>query len=152
MESPRDLTSDARTTEVERVVQQASHWAATRPDIRALLLVGSWARHAARPDSDIDLVVLTTTPDFYTPEGAWTRELDAVGISRAQQWGPIAERRLVLPSGLEVEIDIGPLVWAQADPVDVGTRRVVTDGCRILYDPDDHLQRLIVACGIDSPS
>lgn len=72
MESPRDLTSDARAAEVERVVQQVSHWAATRPDIRALLLVGSWARHAARPDSDIDLVVLTTTPDFYTPEGAWT--------------------------------------------------------------------------------
>lgn len=152
VESPRDLASDARAAEVERVVQQASHWAATRPDIRALLLVGSWARRAARSDSDVDLVVLTTTPDFYTPDGAWTRELDAVEISRVQQWGSIAERRLVLPSGLEVEIDIGPLSWAQADPVDTGTRRVVTDGCRILYDPDDHLQRLIVACGIHGPS
>jgi len=102
VESPRDLASDARAAEVERVVQQASRWAATRPDIRALLLVGSWARRAARSDSDVDLVVLTTTPDFYTPDGAWTRELDAVEISRVQQWGSIAERRLVLPSGLAV--------------------------------------------------
>jgi len=152
VESPRDLASDARVAEVERVVRQASHWAATRPDVRALLLVGSWARQAARPDSDVDLVVLTTTPDVYTPDGAWTRALDAVGISRVQQWGPIAERRLVLPSGLEVEIDIGPLSWAQADPVDAGTRRVVTDGCHILYDPAGQLQRLIVACGADGPS
>jgi len=53
-----------------------------------------------------------------------------------QQWGAIAERRIVLPSGLEVEVGIGPLSWAQIDPVDAGTRRVVTDGCRILHDPD----------------
>lgn len=149
IDSPRHLASGARTTEVQRVVQQASHWVATRPDIRALLLVGSWARRVARPDSDVDLVVLTTTPDLYTPDGAWTHALNAVAISRVRQWGSIAEHRLVLASGLEVEMGIGPLSWAHSDPVDAGTRRVVTDGCRILYDPDGLLRRLIVACGID---
>jgi len=49
---------------------------------------------------------------------------------------------------LEVEVGIGPLSWAQIDPVDAGTRRVVTDGCRILHDPDGQLQRLLVACGV----
>jgi len=141
------MASDARAAEVEWVMQRAAQWARTQPDIRALLLVGSWARDAARPDSDVDLVVLTTTPECYSPDRAWTRELGAVAINRVQQWGAIAERRIVLPSGLEVEVGIGPLSWAQIDPVDAGTRRVITDGCRILHDPDGQLQRLLVACG-----
>jgi len=143
---------DARAAEVEQVVQRASQWAARRPDIRALLLVGSWARGAARPESDVDLVVLTTTPDSYAPEGAWTHEVGAIKINRVQQWGPIAERRLVRPSGLEVEMGIGPLSWAQVDPVDAGTHRVITDGCRILHDPDGLIQQLIAACDIGQPS
>jgi len=147
VDSQRHMASDARAAEVEWVMQRAAQWARTQPDIRALLLVGSWARDAARPDSDVDLVVLTTTPEWYSPDGAWTRELGAVAISRVQQGGAIAERRIVLPSGLEVEVGIGPLSWAQIDPVDAGTRRVVTDGCRILHDPDGQLQRLLVACG-----
>jgi predicted nucleotidyltransferase len=139
--------SAERASEVQRVIRQASQWAAARPDIRALLLVGSWARGAARPDSDVDLVVLTTAPEAYSPDGAWTRELGAVGISRVQQWGPVAERRLVLPSGLEVEVGIGPLSWAEIDPLDAGTRDVVCDGSRVLHDPDGRMQRLLAACG-----
>ncbi len=60
MDSQRHMASDARAAEVEWVMQRAAQWARTQPDIRALLLVGSWARDAARPDSDVDLVVLTT--------------------------------------------------------------------------------------------
>jgi len=152
VDDQRPMASEARATEVEWVVQRASYWAGTHPDMRALLLVGSWARDAARPDSDVDLVVLTTTPDCYPPDGTWTRDLGAVAISRVRRWGPIAERRLVLPSGLEVEVGIGPLSWAQIDPVDAGTRRVVTDGCRILHDPDGRLQQLILACSITGSS
>lgn len=94
------MASDARAAEVEWVMQRVAQWARTQPDIRALLLVGSWARDAAQPDSDVDLVVLTTTPECYSPDGAWIRELGAVAISRVQQWGAIAERRIVLSSGL----------------------------------------------------
>jgi aminoglycoside 6-adenylyltransferase len=138
--------SAARAAEVQRIIRQATQWAAARPDIRAVLLVGSWARGAAQPDSDVDLVVLTTAPESYPPDGAWTRELGAVGVSRVKQWGPVAERRLVLPSGLEVEVGIGPLSWAKTDPLDAGTCEVVRDGSRILHDPDGRMLRLLAAC------
>ena len=36
--------------------------------------------------------------------------------------------------------------WASTDPVDEGTRRVVEDGMRIVYDPDRLLVRLADAC------
>jgi hypothetical protein len=34
-------------------------------------------------------------------------------------------------------VGITALAWASTDPVDEGTRRVVTDGLRVLYDPED---------------
>ena len=37
-------------------------WAASQPDIVAVGLAGSHARGAARPDSDVDLVILSTDP------------------------------------------------------------------------------------------
>ncbi|WP_406010148.1 hypothetical protein OG440_31650 [Streptomyces sp. NBC_00637] len=50
-------------------------------------------------------------------------------------------------SGLEVEVGVGSARWARTDPVDEGTRRLVTDGARPLYDPAGILGALIRACG-----
>jgi hypothetical protein len=43
-----------------------------------------------------------------------------------------------------------PPRWASTEPVDAGTRKVVTDGMRILYDPDGRLSALAVACQVDA--
>ena len=59
----------------------------------------------------------------------------------------MTERRFALPSGLEVEFGVAPPSWAATDPVDEGTRRVVTDGALVLYDPKGILARLLDACG-----
>ena len=61
--------------------------------------------------------------------------------------GPLTERRLLLKGGLEVEVGIAEPSWAATDPVDPGTRRVVTDGLRILHDPDRRLAPLAVVAG-----
>ena len=118
-------------------------YAATDPLVRGVLLVGSWARGAARMESDIDLVLLAADPDALAGVGP-----DVVGgrVVRRRSWGALEETRLLLPSGLEVEVGVVALSWAATDPVDAGTRRVVTDGHRILYDPDRLLVRLAAAC------
>src|SRR3954447_7942599 len=54
-----------RAVEVENVIARVTRWAADRDDILGLLLVGSYARNAARPDSDLDLVVLTNETGRY---------------------------------------------------------------------------------------
>jgi UTP:GlnB (protein PII) uridylyltransferase len=63
-----------RAAEIEDVIHRVTRWAADRDDIVGLLLVGSFARNAARPDSDIDLVVLTHDTTRY-PDSAWADEL-----------------------------------------------------------------------------
>lgn len=121
-------------------------WADQRPDISSVGIAGSWARDEARMDSDVDLILLTHNPAPYIEDEKWIAELGGLCIVKTEQWGPMTERRFILSSGLEVEAGIAPLTWAATSPVDDGTRRVVTDGFRILYDPDGLLARLIEAC------
>ncbi|MFI9276059.1 nucleotidyltransferase domain-containing protein [Kitasatospora sp. NPDC052896] len=136
----------ARIAEVEGFLDLITRWARDRDDIVGLLLVGSYARDAARPDSDVDVVLLTTDESRYLDNPVWARELGLGDLLRAQAWGPITERRHVTDSGLEVEIGIGSPAWATTEPVDAGTHRVVTDGARLLYDPTGLLAGLLTAC------
>lgn len=96
--------------------------------------------------SDVDIVVLTDTSAHADAE-LWIRLLDG-HVIRQQQWGPLREVRLKRPSGFEVELGIAPLSWADANPVDAGTCRVINDGHRIVYDPDGALAALSAACRV----
>jgi predicted nucleotidyltransferase len=148
-ESPfagRGGVSAEREAEVREVVDRVTRWAVSRSDVAGLLLVGSYARGAARPESDVDLVLLVTEPSQYAEGDAWGRELALGEVVRVRAWGPMTEWRHVTLSGLEVEVGIGPADWARTDPVDAGTRRVVADGARLLYDPAGMLAGLIRAC------
>ncbi len=121
-------------------------WASARPDAIAIGLVGSWARNEAGADSDLDLVVLTENPGAYVEDEGWVAELGARCVVRTKRWGAIAERRIVLASGLELDVGIAEPSWAATTPVDPGTRRVVAGGMLILHDPDGLLRALVAAC------
>jgi hypothetical protein len=73
-------------------------------------------------------------------------ELGGIKLVKTRRWGPMTERRFALSSGLEVEIGVASPSWATNEPVDAGTRRVVTDGMSIVYDPQELLAKLIDAC------
>lgn len=137
--------SPERAAEIDETISRVTNWAIGRKDIVGLLLVGSCARGTARPDSDIDIVLLTTDPIQYS-NNSWAVELTLGKPIRTQQWGPITERRYVTVTGLEVEMNIGSPDWARVDPVDSGTHRVITDGAHALHDPNGILESLIHAC------
>jgi len=137
--------SAERAAEIQEVITRVTEWVAERRDVVGLLLVGSVARGAARDDSDLDLVVLSTDPAGYANLG-WATGLGFEEPIRVQEWGVITERRFRTASGLEVEFGFGEPGWAGVDPVDPGTRRVVADGCRPLHDPLGVLARLLAAC------
>ncbi|WP_225839321.1 nucleotidyltransferase domain-containing protein [Streptomyces sp. NK08204] len=135
-----------RIAEIDEVIGRITRWARSREDIVGLLLVGSCARNAARPDSDIDIVLLTVDEPRYLLDDVWAMELGLGELIRTQSWGAITERRYSTASGLEVEMGIGSPAWAKTDPVDPGTHRVVTDGARLLHDPAGILAGLLAAC------
>ncbi|MFD2416740.1 nucleotidyltransferase domain-containing protein [Amycolatopsis pigmentata] len=144
------MITPERAAEIKDVVHRVTRWVSDRSDVVGLLLVGSCARGAARPDSDIDLVLLTRDTTHYTDstwtDSTWTGELGIGELIRTRTWGAITEQRFVTASGLEVEIGIGHPRWASVAPVDPGTHRVVSDGARILHDPTGILADLLRAC------
>ncbi|MFF9164275.1 nucleotidyltransferase domain-containing protein [Streptomyces longwoodensis] len=135
-----------RAAEIDDVVDRVTAWCGDREDVVGLLLVGSCARGAARRDSDVDLVLLTTDPSRYLLEDAWVADLRLGEVIRTRSWGPVTERRCRTASGLEVELAVGPPEWARTGPVDPGTRRVVADGARVLHDPAGVLAALVAVC------
>lgn len=125
-----------------------ARWAVTQERVLAVGLAGSYARGNARPDSDVDLVVLVTDPASFRRETAWVREVvwgADVASWADEDYGPLWSRRIVLSSGLEVEVGFSGPSWAHTEPVDAGTYRVVRDGFRIILDPLGILTRLVVA-------
>ena len=143
-------TVDARKLEVERLIGAVREWSGGRPDVRAVGLVGSWARGEASAESDVDLVLLAEDPAAYTESDEWALELGAAGVVATRPWGVVVERRLQLAGGLEVDVAVGALSWAATAPLDEGTARVAGAGLVALHDPDGLLARLVDAL-LDRP-
>ncbi len=142
------MVTEERRIEVRELLEQVAAWAARRPDVVAVALVGSWACGPPRMGSDVDLVVLTTDKSAYLHDESWVAELGGTRIIRTQDWGPLyTERRFVLPSGLEVEFGVAPPTWAATDPPDPNiSEDIGNGGLRAPYDPEGILSRFIEAC------
>ena len=141
------VLTDDRRREFETVVEYIAQWARTCGDVRAVAVVGSWARCEANMNSDLDIVVLTNDTGSYLGRQDWIRE--AVGapaeLVRTKTWGRLIERRVQMTSGLEIEFGFVEPAWASTSPVDGGTRRVVRDGLIVLIDLDGELASLMEA-------
>ncbi len=132
-------------TTIAALLTKVEMWAARRPEVVAVALVGSHAEGTERPDFDVDLVVLTRDPHRQLGDRDW---LDEFGVARSiavERWGMVTSLRVGYEEGTEVEIGIALPGWAWTDPVDEGTAAVVRAGIRPLYDPDEVLERLIAA-------
>jgi predicted nucleotidyltransferase len=140
------LTAD-RLDEYASVTTLIARWALAQDDVVGAAVVGSWARGAARMDSDIDIVVLTTDKARYLDDDQWVAIVlgESAPIITTQDWGPVTERRVRLSSGLEVEFGFVTPSWATTDPVDPDTARVVRDGCKPLEDSGAVFERLIAS-------
>jgi len=148
----KDDVGSTRNDEVAALLDQATAWARDEPRISGLALVGSWARGTPTADSDVDLVVLTRDATPFTEDRSWIEAAvdEPAPVVRTATFGRLAEVRVRLASGLEVELGFVDPSWAETDPVDPGTAAVVRGGCRALHDPDGHLAELIALVGIGS--
>jgi uncharacterized protein len=113
-------------------------WAAAQPDVKAVALVGSYARDAATPDSDIDLLILVADVATYIRDQSWVSLFGEVTECREEDWGRVTSLRAFYQNGLEVEYGFSTPDWADM-PIDAGSFRVVSDGMKVLYDPLDIL-------------
>ena len=137
--------------QVEQLVQRMTRWASGHRFILAAALVGSQARGTAHAKSDVDLMFLTEQSLLFRTSTDWLREINW-GDRQIESWqdkeyGVVWSRHLYLHAGdaghVEIELSFGQPDWAAIAPLDLGTHRVVSEGCRVLYDLEERLTKLV---------
>ena len=81
-------------------------WASEQPDVQGIALVGSYARGAARADSDIDLVLLTDQPRKYLDAVQWIDRFGVVEMHQTEDYGKLTSLRVWYANSVEVEYGI----------------------------------------------
>lgn len=116
-------------------IEDFMRWSRKRRDIRAVALVGSYAREAATESSDVDLVIITEKPQEYLANTEWIRVFGRAIAQKVEDYGKLTSLRVWYESGLEVEYGFTTREWAKT-PLDKGTKRVIDDGMRVLFEKE----------------
>lgn len=144
---------------INAILEQIIKWSEANPLISALALVGSYAIREATPDSDIDLMLITSVPEFFREYDDWLYKINWESINckilkwNDAEYGVVWSRHIDLSylndlnndfsKRIKVEISFGLPTWASINPIDSGTFDVVCKGCKILYDPQRMITNLI---------
>ncbi|MEJ7901876.1 MAG: aminoglycoside 6-adenylyltransferase [Thermomicrobiales bacterium] len=130
---------------------RVKEWARSRPDVQAVLVVGSRARIDVPADeySDLDLVLFADDPDQLLDRDDWLADIGPVVMSFVEGTavGAWRERRAIFEPMMDVDFSAVPsnlldLDFAVAGPVTEIIRPVVDRGFRILDDESGRLSRL----------
>lgn len=134
------------------IITRVSRLAQERDDIRAAIMVGSRARQDTPADdwSDLDVSIVTTTPNFYINEESWLREIGDYWVTFIENTatGEEKERRVIFEDGLDVDFAILPVetvcqIMANSGkciPEDI--KYSLGRGFRILIDKDSLFDNL----------
>jgi uncharacterized protein len=128
----------------QQLIAAVVAWSESRADIVGVALVGSHARNAARPDSDIDLMLLTDAAFIYRESTNWLTELRIpIAKWRDAGYGAVWSRHITTESGNKLELSFGNVSWGNTSPIDSGTLQVVSNGVKILRDQGGVLKQLL---------
>ncbi|MFZ5376297.1 MAG: nucleotidyltransferase domain-containing protein [Patescibacteria group bacterium] len=120
-------------------------WAQGQLDILAIGLVGSYARNTATENSDFDVMILVEEPSKYLLNNNWLNSFGKVERIIEEDWGAVKTHRVFYDNSAEIEFNIAHKSWAKTNPIDEGTIRPVSDGMKIIYDPEKILFKLMRA-------
>ncbi|MBN1799643.1 MAG: nucleotidyltransferase domain-containing protein [Spirochaetales bacterium] len=126
----------------EIFIGHIKNWALNEPKVNSVLLVGSYARHNAKPDSDIDLVIIVEKQIDFLHNHDWIYLFGRVSTYSFEDWGRVQSIRVFYKDSFEVEYGITESTWAEI-PVDQGTFQTINKGCRIVVDKSCLLKRLV---------
>ena len=109
-------------------------------DIVAILLVGSYARNMQNEKSDIDLVIISDQWKQFLVNKKWLSYYGAPLTTNIEYYGLITSLRVKYEQ-YEIEFGLGSTEWISV-PIDNGTKKVLQDGYKILYERDNSLLQI----------
>lgn len=128
---------------MHNLIERVAAWAEPRADLRAAIIVGSYARHEQPADrwSDLDLLLVTTNPQFYLATSDWLAAIGEPWLTFLESTavGSLVERRVLFADALDVDFSIVPFEIFQqmlTAGLSADVRSVFQRGMRVLFDKD----------------
>jgi predicted nucleotidyltransferase len=128
---------------IDEFSRELRAWSTKQPEIQGVAIVGSWARGTARPDSDIDVIMITTKPEKLLEHQEWLSQFGTAERIVREDWGLVQSLRVFYVDGKEVEFGITTSAWTSEEEIGQGTGRVINDGVHVVFDPHSTLQELV---------
>jgi predicted nucleotidyltransferase len=125
--------------DIERFLDEVKDWADEDGDIKAAVLVGSYARGEQRADSDIDICILTCNTGKLLSHVSLFARFGAILKTDIEHYGAVTSLRVWYKNGFEVEFGITGPEWISR-PLDAGTREVLKGGFRVIADKEGLLK------------
>jgi aminoglycoside 6-adenylyltransferase len=122
------------------------NWAKSRPDIRAVALVGSGARddHPADQWSDLDFVIVASDAQSLLSSTDWLADIGASWFSIVERSpsGEAIERRVLFEDGCDMDFIIVSSESARGGFPGTFVKEIASRGVRVLLDRDAVLASL----------
>jgi aminoglycoside 6-adenylyltransferase len=88
-------------------------WGQRRPDVRAGVILGSWARNEMPADnmSDLDLLVIVSDPSVFLSETSWLLTFGEPCLTFVEPTatGNFKERRVAFKDGRDIDFSLVPV-------------------------------------------
>ena len=88
------------------LLDKSLKWAISQGTIMGVALVGSYARGSAKPDSDVDLVILSSEVDELINNRSWIEIFGQVKSCVIEDWGLVTSLRVHYQDSKEVEFGL----------------------------------------------
>jgi len=123
-------------------MQKYFEWFKSQENVMGILVVGSFARGEQTNESDLDLMILCDDYGEFIKDQSWISNFGIMTNSKLENWGAVKTIRVFFENKDEVEFNFSTKSWAEINPLDAGTKKVMSDGYKIIYDPMNIFKRL----------
>ena len=127
--SPEDLCKEK--------IKSVKKWLEKEGDIKAALLIGSYARGEERIDSDVDFIFVVDDIEHWTKNTSWVKKFGKVLSVSSEQFEEVSALRVYYQDTNELEFGFVNEEWLQK-PYVKATQEALDSGMKVLLDSNKY--------------
>lgn len=113
--------------------QRIIDWGNQDHDIDSIIVVGSYARGQQKPESDLDLVIITSNKAKFFQNHDFVAQFGKATKIQTEFYGAVTSVRATYEDSSEIEFSIADATWVEK-PLSASTSQVLRRGFKVLVD------------------
>jgi uncharacterized protein len=126
---------------IAKFLADVKNWGENSGFVKAVILVGSYAKGTNKADSDIDLCILSDDRDYIISNPDIFNQFGCISKINTEYYGACTSIRIWYENGFEVEYGIVEEDWI-GEPLDAATIRVLQNGYKVIVDKNNYFDEI----------